>query len=359
MADDHDPSQKTEEPTQRRLDEAREEGRVVATPEIGNAVLVAIAALAAGSAAAPAAARLAGGLRGWLAAAGTVSARPSDLAGALLGLLGDLALTVLAPLALVAVALAASSWLQHGPLWSPAALRPQAARISPLAGLGRLFSAHALAELARGVVKLAAVGAIAWWIVGRGWPRILGTAGQEPAGLLAVTGAVAAELLVAIAALAAVVAALDWLWRRHAFLQQMRMSRQEVLDEQKHTDGDPVVKQRLRAIRLARARRRMMADVPKSTVVLTNPTHFAVALRYDAVEAPVPVVVAKGVDRVARKIRETAARHGVPVVENPPLARLLHAAVEIGQPIRPAHFKAVAEVVGYVMRLRRPGAAGR
>jgi flagellar biosynthetic protein FlhB len=103
----------------------------------------------------------------------------------------------------------------------------------------------------------------------------------------------------------------------------------------------------------------MMADVPKSTVVLTNPTHFAVALRYDAVEAPVPVVVAKGIDRMALRIREAAAAHGVPVVENPPLARLLHASVEIGQPIRPTHFKAVAEVVGYVLRLRRPSGAGR
>ena len=162
------------------------------------------------------------------------------------------------------------------------------------------------------------------------------------------------RLLLAIAAVLAVVAVLDWLHQRQRFMGEMRMSRHDLRDEHKQTEGDPVIKQRLRALRQSRARRRMMAEVPKATVVVTNPTHVAVALRYDAVARTAPTVVAKGADLVARRIRETAAAHAVPIVEIPPLARALHAAVEIGQTIPEAHYQAVAQVIGHILRLRRP-----
>ena len=251
---------------------------------------------------------------------------------------------------------ALASLAQHGLMWAPKALAPRASRISPMSGLKRLFSSSSLAEFVRGLIKLTGVGTIAYVIGTDEAMAILGSVELDAEGLLALTGHLATRLLTAIAAFTAALAVLDYVWQRHSFMGQMRMTRQEVLDEHKRNEGDPIIKQRLRSLRLARARRRMMADVPKATVVVTNPIHFAVALRYDPSEAPAPVVVAKGADRIAAKIREIATANNVSLVENPPLARLLHASVEVGQPIPPAHYRAVAEIIGYILRLRQPPA---
>ena len=354
MAEEQDDSQKTEEPTQKRLDEAREEGRVVATREVASFLLLGLAALLCGGGMAEAAARLARALKPWLAGA-YLDTDPAGLAGPLIGALLESGAVLALPLGGAMVLAALASLAQHGVIWSPKALAPQASRVSPMAGLKRLFSGSALVELLRGLVKLAGVGAVAY-VVGTGEALpILGSVELDAAGLLGLTGHLATRLLTAIAAFTAVLAVLDYVWQRHSFMRQMRMTRQEVLDEHKHSEGDPIIKQRLRSLRMARARRRMMADVPKATVVITNPTHFAVALRYEPGESPAPVVVAKGADRVAARIREIAGANKVPLVENPPLARLLHASVEIGQPIPPAQYRAVAEIIGYILRLRRPG----
>ncbi|HSR55730.1 MAG TPA: EscU/YscU/HrcU family type III secretion system export apparatus switch protein, partial [Alphaproteobacteria bacterium] len=166
---------------------------------------------------------------------------------------------------------------------------------------------------------------------------------------------VAAKMLIAVLAVVTVIAVADYLYQKAQHIKQLRMSRQEIKDELKQTDGDPMVKARLRQIRMERARQRMMQAVPESTVVVTNPTHFAVALKYEHDAMDAPEVVAKGADRVAQRIREVAEENGVPLVENPPLARALFAGVEIGDPIPTEHYRAVAEVIGYVMQLRRYG----
>jgi len=135
-------------------------------------------------------------------------------------------------------------------------------------------------------------------------------------------------------------------------MRRMRMSKQEIRDEMKQSEGDPLVKMKIRQIRMERGRKRMMAEVPKATVIVTNPTHYAVALHYDVEAMGAPTLVAKGVDLVAKRIRELATEHEVPIVENPPLARALYATVELDQEIPPEHYKAVAEVIGYVMKLK-------
>ena len=354
MAEEQDDSQKTEEPTQKRLDDAREEGRVVSTREVASFLLLGMAALLCGGGLAASAGRLSHALTPWLAGAHLRAANPTDLAGPLIDALLEGGLALALPLGAAMLLAAAAPLVQHGLVWSPKALAPQASRVSPMAGLGRLFSSSSLVEFGRGLVKLLGVGGIAW-VVGKDEAlSILGSVDLDAAGLIGLTARLAARLLAAIAAFAAVLAVLDYLWQRHSFMRQMRMTRQEVLDEHKHSEGDPVIKQRLRQLRMARARQRMMADVPKATVVITNPTHFAVALRYEPSEAPAPIVVAKGADRVAARIRELARANDVPLVENPPLARLLHASVEIGQPIPPAQYRAVAEIIGYILRLKRP-----
>jgi flagellar biosynthetic protein FlhB len=176
------------------------------------------------------------------------------------------------------------------------------------------------------------------------------------ATLAVVLNTLSIKLIGTILAVMAAIAAVDWFYQRFSHLRRMRMTKQEVRDEQKDADGNPLVKGRLRQIRMERARRRMMQSVPKADVVITNPTHFAVALQYDQTTMAAPRVVAKGADLVAKRIRELAEQHKVPIVSNPPLARALFASVELDQEIPPAHYKAVAEIIGYVMKLRRGGA---
>ncbi len=353
MAGEPDQTERTEEPTQRRLDEAREKGRVVSSREVNNLFLLAAAALLWALSAGDVGQEIRAALRGFL-----VAAADPDPSGGLARLVAPPVLALLQALALPALAFVLAaicpSILQRAVVWSPDAARPKLDRLSPLAGARRLLGPAAVADLAKSLVKLALVGGAAAVAL---WPardRLVAAAGLGPWAILAELRLDVGRLLLAIAAVLAVVAALDWLHQRQRFMGEMRMSRHDLRDEHKQTEGDPVIKQRLRALRLSRARRRMMAEVPKATVVVTNPTHVAVALRYDAVAGTAPTVVAKGADLVARRIRETAAAHAVPIVENPPLARALHAAVEIGQTIPEAHYQAVAQIIGHILRLRRP-----
>jgi flagellar biosynthetic protein FlhB len=165
-------------------------------------------------------------------------------------------------------------------------------------------------------------------------------------------------MLGTVVAILAVVAAADYFFQYRQWFERQKMSVAELKEEFKQTDGDPAVKGKIRQIRLTRMRKRAMAAVPTASVVITNPTHYAVALRYER-GMNAPICVAKGVDLIARKIREVATEHGIPIVENPPLARAVHATVEVDQEIKPEHYKAVAEVIGYVMRLNRAFAGRR
>jgi flagellar biosynthetic protein FlhB len=160
------------------------------------------------------------------------------------------------------------------------------------------------------------------------------------------------RLLIALLSIMAVVAALDYLYQYFEHIRRLRMSKREMREEMKQSEGDPLIKSRIRQLRMERARRRMMAQVPKADVVITNPTHFAVALKYEVGRMAAPILIAKGADAVAFKIREVAEANKIPIVENPPLARGLFASVELDEEIPAEHYKAVAEVIGYVMRLR-------
>jgi flagellar biosynthetic protein FlhB len=248
-------------------------------------------------------------------------------------------------------------WLLQGsPTIAAARLKPQWSKLSPLAGLGRMFGPRALVEFGKTLLKASAVGLIALMVI---WPRMAGLdqlIGADPSAIGRLAGALIRELLKVMAMAVAALALFDFLYQRQAFLRRMRMSLQDIRDEMKQSDGDPAIKARIRAIRMARARQRMMAAVPKATVVITNPTHYAVALKYEHGVTAAPVVVAKGVDAVAIRIRERAKASDVAIVEAPPLARALHAAVKLDQPIPVEHYTAVAEIIGQIMRLARASA---
>jgi flagellar biosynthetic protein FlhB len=211
---------------------------------------------------------------------------------------------------------------------------------------------QAIANFVKGLLKLVIIGAVLTALL---WPerdRAEGLALTDPAAILPATKELALKLMGAAVAMLAVIAAADYLFQYRQWYNRQKMTLQELRDEFKESEGDPTIKGKMKQTRAQRMRKRMMAEVPKATVIITNPTHYAVALKYErGMEAP--ICVAKGIDAVALKIREIGTEHSVPIVENPPLARALHATVEIEQPIAPEHYKAVAEVIGFVMRLRR------
>jgi flagellar biosynthetic protein FlhB len=262
------------------------------------------------------------------------------------------------PLSLLVLAALGGNLIQHRLVWSGEALKPKLSKISPVAGFGRLMSAQALANFAKGLAKVALLGAV---MTGLLWPerhRLESFVTFDPVALLPMTHALSLKLLGTVVAILAVIAAADYLFQYRQWFERQKMSIAELKEEFKQTEGDPAIKAKIRQIRIARMRKRMMAAVPTASVVITNPTHYAVALRYER-GMSAPVCVAKGVDLIARKIREVAIEHGIPIVENPPLARAVHATVEIDQEIKPEHYKAVAEIIGYVMRLNRSFAGRR
>jgi flagellar biosynthesis protein FlhB len=352
MAEQENGGERTEDPTQKKLDEALERGDVVKSQEVNTWFIIAGATLILLAFSNQLSGGLQTSLRGLIANAHDI---PVDGRG-LLHMTGRLGIEVLAaiaiPFLLLTLAALIGNMIQHRLVWSFEALTPKLNKISPGAGLKRLFSKQALANFAKGLVKLALIGTVMTVLL---WPerrRLDTLVTIDPAAILPLTKTLALGVMGTVVAILAIIAAADYLFQYRQWFERQKMSLQEIKDEFKQTEGDPTAKGRIRQLRIARMRKRMMAEVPKATVIITNPTHYAVALQYDR-GMNAPLCLAKGVDAVALKIREIAAKHNIPVVENPPLARALHATVEIDREIPVEHYKAVAEVIGYVMRLRR------
>lgn len=356
MAEDQDNSQRTEDPTQKRLDDALKRGDVVKSQEVTTWFIIAGGTLVLVAFSGNMGSALTTTLRGILANAHDLRVDGRGLMW-LSEKLGIEVLSALAiPFLLLALAAIAGNVVQHRLVWTTDVLAPKLNRISPMAGAKRLFSAQALANFVKGLLKIIVIGAVLTVLL---WPereRAEGMALTDPAAILGVTKALSLKLMGAVVAMLAVVAAADYLFQYRQWYERQKMTLRELKDEFKESEGDPAIKGKMKQIRSARMRKRMIAEVPKATVIIMNPTHYAVALKYErGMEAP--ICVAKGIDGLALKIREIGTEHSVPIVENPPLARALHATVEVEQPIAPEHYKAVAEVISFVMRLR--GAAGR
>jgi flagellar biosynthetic protein FlhB len=348
---------KTEEATPRKLEQAREKGDVVKTMDL--------ASFATLSAAAGAVLFLGGWLSRNLAAQLTpFISRPEAM---LLEGRGGVeifrhALMAAAPALLIimaatAVSGAAAHLLQTGLRFTPDKLKFDWSKVSIQKGFSRLFGPDGLVQFLKSLVKVAAMALLAWWILQPTIGRFASLSALEPGAMLPFTVDVLRRLIFAVAALTLVVAGADWLWQRQRFMVRMRMTREEVKEDYKQTEGDPHVKARQKQIRFERARRRMMQAVPDATVVVMNPTHYAVALQYEQGEHPAPICVAKGLDSLALKIREIAEEAGVPVIEDPPLARALYAAVDIDDMIPAAHFEAVAKIIGFILGAGRDRAA--
>lgn len=351
MADDRDPSQQTEEPTQKRLEDARQHGDSVKSPEVSAFILLLGGAMAISLFGASTAKGIAVAMRVFLEQPEQMSLDPSDIMGLArhtMMVLGGL----LAPAFILMMAAAIGGHLIQGrPSFTPEKIKPDFAKLSPVAGFKRMFGIEGLTNLVKGLAKILLVGFAIWTQI---WPErtmLESVLSQSPLSVVGDMSHLLFKVLVAALAAIAGIAALDYFMQRYRFLQRNRMSKQEIKEEFRQNEGDPQVKAKVRQIRQERAKRRMIASVPEATVIITNPTHYAVALKYESGKMAAPICVAKGVDALALKIREVAKEHNVPIVENPPLARALHATVEVDEVIPQEHFKAVAQVIGYVMRL--------
>ncbi len=347
-----DNSQNSEEPTQKRLDDARDKGQIASSRELNHWFLILGTAIVIGMMAPPAARELTVLLQTYIEAPHAIQIDSGGLAVTMQYLLLKVGAVVMLPLLLLMVLAAAGTLVQSGLIFSTEQLSPKLEKISLPAGVKRLFSMRTLVEFVKGLGKLAVVATVATALIAPEFTQLDAVVSLELAALPTRIHGLSLRLVVGVLAVMTLIAALDFMFQKFKHVGSLRMSRQEVKDELKQTEGDPLVRNRLRQIRQERTRRRMMANVPTATVVVTNPTHYAVALKYEMPAMDAPVLVAKGVDFLALRIREMAAQHEVPVVENPALARALHAAVEIDQEIPPEHYKAVAEVIGYVMRLK-------
>ena len=352
MAGENDETDHTEDPTQRRLDEAINRGDVARSPEVNTWFMIAGGAMVLMVFGGPMAQTLETSFRSILANSYQIPTDPPALAHFAEGVAIRVVTALAIPILMLALAALLGSMVQHRILFSVEPIIPHLSKISPAAGLARLFSMQPLANFAKGLTKLAIFGTV---IAALLWPQrqqLRGLIGVDPAAILPFAQSLTMQMLGAVVAILAVVAAADYLFQYRQWYERQKMSVREMKEEFRQSEGDPMVKGKIRQMRQARARKRMMAAVPKASIVITNPTHYAIALQYER-GMNAPVCVAKGVDLIARKIREVAEAHGIPVVENPPLARALHGTVEIDQEIPPEHYRAVAEIIGYLMRLRR------
>lgn len=349
-ADDDD---KTEEPTPRKLEQAREKGDIVNTPEVGAALSLIAATAIVAFMSGPIVTQMAHGFIGFLSMPDQISSDPGSLKAVMFSIIIKLmAIFGMTALALASAGIAAR-YVQAPPTFSGEKLTPKLDKLNPIEGFKRVFGKAAFASFVKSLAKLVIVGAVLVWVL---WPHreeLQTISLMDPAAILPFIKDRVVDMLIAMASAAALLAAVDYIFTRQSYMERMKMSRREIKEEMRQQDGDPMVKAKLRQIRIQRSRQRMMQNVPQASVIITNPTHYAVALKYEPGETPAPICLALGVDAVAARIREVAQEHDIPIVEDPPLARALFATADIDQPIPKEHYEAVAKVIGFVMGLAR------
>ena len=348
---------KTEDPTQKRLDDAHEKGDVAKSQEVNTWFVISGATLVLSTFSGSVGGGILMPLRNLIANSWMIR---TDGAG-LLALAKSLEYALIAalgvPLLMLALAAIAGNMIQHRLVWSAESMKPKFSKVSPGAGFKRVFGKQAAANFAKGLFKVIALGAVMSAIL---WPerhRLEAMVRFDPAAILGVTTSLTLKLMGAVVAMLAVVAIADYFFQYRQWFERQKMSLKEMKDEFKNSEGDPHIKGKIRQLRQQRMKKRMMSAVPNASVIITNPTHYSVALRYER-GMPAPICVAKGADAIALKIREVAGKHDIPIVENVPLARALYATVEIDEEIPVEHYHAVAEIIGYVMGLKR-GFSGR
>lgn len=349
MAEDQgDDSQKTEEPTPKKLEETRQKGQVPLSREMNNWIMLlagTIVVVAMGGA-------MMGSLADTMKLIFENSYQLTGLGTAIREIFWDVMKALSLPILFLLLAAFAGPFVQIGPLFAPEGIKPSLSKISPVAGFGRLFSMRSLFEFFKGLLKIGIIGVVSFILLYPFYGTIEHFIGLPIPYMLGELKSLFFRLMAGVLVVLFVLAVADVVYQRMEHFKKLRMSRQDIKDEYKQTEGDPQMRARLRQLRMEKAQQRMIQSVPEADVVITNPTHFAIALKYDPDHMDAPVCVAKGTDEVALRIREVANENKVSIMENKPLARAMYDNVEIGEMIPEEHFKAVAEIISYVFRLK-------
>jgi flagellar biosynthetic protein FlhB len=350
---DEDQGEKTEEPTERKLEDARKEGQVAQSKEIKNASTL-IAGIVLVAWIAPFLMKQVANIGAYYISHvhDVRVTNPIELRIYIFTIGTEFFKLLAIPFALFIFCAIVSEVAQVGFMFTPKKIEFDPNKLNPVSGLKRMFSTQKLVDTLKDIIKIIVVALVCYIAISPRIAAIPALPSVSILGSLDLLKEICVIMIFAVAILMTIVAAADWFWTRYSHRKKLRMSKKDLKDEHKQMEGDPKVKAKLHSIRMEKFRQRMLQSVPTATVVVTNPTHYAVALKYDIDDMMAPLVVAKGVDFLAGKIKEIANENDVTIVENPPLARALYASVDVNEEVPPEHFKAVAEVIGYVMRLK-------
>lgn len=352
MAEDQDDSQKTEEPTHKRLEDARKKGQIVRSREINNFLILFVFGLIITAFAPPLMRQISAVLAPFITRPEQLMVDAGGLQRLTTHLTTEIGAIVALPALMAILAALGAGFMQSrfNTSWEP--LIPKLEKISPLKGLKRMFSMTSVVEFLKGIIKITIVGVVATLAIMPYFDYLPSLPSEDMADILNFLGTLVRRMIIGVLIVVFLIAILDYLYQRYEFIKKLRMTKQELKDEYKQQEGDPHIKQKLKQIRMERARSRMMASVPQADVVITNPTHYAVALKYEPETMRAPILVAKGNDTAAQRIKDIAYEHKIPVLRNPVLARAIYADVEIDMAIPQQHYLAVAKIISYVYRLK-------
>ncbi len=353
MADNEQGQEKTEQATDKRREESRAKGQVAKSREIPSVAVLFACLIYFHFNAAGLLQKIMSMMSSTFRSAGQVIITMDSAPSLLTGYIFKVFFMLFPLLALICVVALAANILQVGLLFSASALEPKLSKLNPLSGLKNLLSLKSAVELVKNIIKMSIIGFVSYQVIGDEIKNCLTLAEQSVWGILIYMGKISFRILVTTCWVLVLLALLDYLYQRWEYEKGLRMSRQEIKEEFKNTDGNPTIKARIRRLQREMGRKRMMAAVPTADVIITNPTHLAVALKYEQGKQSAPCVVAKGADLVAEKIREVARASNVPIVEDKPLAQVLYKMVKVEDSIPANLYRSVAEVLAYVYRLRQ------
>ncbi|MDD5167385.1 MAG: flagellar biosynthesis protein FlhB [Syntrophales bacterium] len=348
--------EKTEQATSKRLDEAREKGQVAKSRELPSVAILLACLIYFWFGSAGMVKDMLKMMKKTFISAGTTAIDINTIQSSMVGMAYELFIILMPIMLTVVIASLLTNLAQTGFLFSAEALAPKLSKIDPLKGFKRIFSLQSFVELVKNLLKMTIIGVVAWLTIGNEVLNIPTLMNQDVYAIMIYVGKVSFKIIISTCWVLVVLAVLDFIYQKWEHAKSLKMTKHEVKEENKQLEGDPFVKGRIRRIQREMARKRMMAAVPKADVVITNPTHYAVAIKYAQDEMNAPVVVAKGADLIAAKIKEIAKKSHVPIVENKAVARLLFTLTEVDEVIPEKLYRAVAEILAYVYRLKNPAA---
>lgn len=352
MAEDAGGQEKTEEPSARRRSEAKQKGNVAKSAEINSAFIILIATFFLYLSGGMILSKITLFLREYLLQAPTIELQENMVRSLFMAAASKI-FSVLAPfLVTIVIVGVLANVLQFGFIISGEALTPKFEKLNIIEGFKKFFALRSLVELVKGIVKIAIIGSIIYFTLAAKIDTFYRMMDETVGHILIFLAQTSGEIMLKVALAMVILALLDYAYQKYEHEKNLKMTKEEVKEESKMLEGNPQIKARIREIQRSAARRRMMAAIPEADVVITNPTHYAVALKYDPAEHAAPHLIAKGERKIALRIKELAYEHNIPVVENPPLARLLVKHGEVGKEIPMEAYQAVAEILSYVYRLQ-------